>query len=62
MVFDQQTHIAHQIVRERQAIHDDTRLLGAELGMAVEVTAARMVDRNAIGLGNVVQKRRPHKA
>lgn len=30
--------------------------------MTVEVSAARMVDRKAIGLGDVVQKRRPHKA
>ena len=62
MVFDQQAHIADQIVRERQAIHDDTRLLGAELGMTVEVAAAVVIDRKALGFGNVVQKRRPHKA
>ena len=60
MVFDEQAHIAHQIVRERQAIHNDARLLGAELGMTVEVAAAGVIDRKAIGLGDVMQKRCPH--
>ena len=30
--------------------------------MTVEVSATGMVDREALGLGHIVQKRRPHKA
>ena len=62
MILDKQTHIANQIVRKRQTIHNGASLLGAKLGMTVKVAAARMVDRKAIGLGDVMQKRRPHKA
>lgn len=32
MVFDEQAHVAHQVVRERQAIHNDARLLGTSSG------------------------------
>ena len=60
VVLNEQAHVADQVVRKRQAIHDGARLLGPELGVTVKVAAARMVDRKAIGLGNVVQKRRPH--
>lgn len=45
-----------------KVIHNDARLLGAELGMTVEVSAAGVIDREALGLGHIVQKRRPHKA